>query len=80
MLGGAQSGFGFQIPQVGGGSGLSSLEARILAAEQKNSVLENDLAAMKNNQSFTSSTQNPFGGPPALHLSHLGLELDYRVL
>jgi hypothetical protein len=42
-FGGAQSGFRFQVPQGGGGSGMSELEARILAAEQKNALLENEL-------------------------------------
>jgi hypothetical protein len=64
VIGGAQPGFGFQVPQGGGGSGLSALETRILAAEKKDADLENDLAMLKNAGGSTASN-NPFGGPPA---------------
>jgi hypothetical protein len=44
-----RSGFGFQVTQSTGGSGLGMLEARILAAEKKNATLEVELMILKQN-------------------------------
>jgi hypothetical protein len=53
-------GFGFQVPQGTGGSSLGTLEARILAAEKKNSALEVELMILKQNQRPPASS-TPFG-------------------
>jgi hypothetical protein len=52
-------GFGYQVHQGAGGSGLSTLEARILAAEKKNSDLEVELMLLK--QDRGPSASSPFG-------------------
>jgi hypothetical protein len=65
VFGGPQAGFGVHVSQSGtGGTGLAALEARVSAAEQKNIVLEQELAMLRQGQSSGSST-NPFGVPPA---------------